>query len=466
MADALKSGSGGENERWLTFWAKRPLPILQSTKAGLTEFVGQGEKLRNNQISDLVLQDPLLVAHALRFVNQRQRTGLVSDVVSVENVVMLMGMDGFINRFSKLPSVEETLLPKHPGHYVALLGEVATARLAAHLAREFGVLRYDARLDEIFITALLAALPRMLRCLEAGLGTEVPPASLDKATLPLFARWHLPEVFATLLDEAGAANQRALLQQAALRLASRLQLGWWQDGIFEDIQLVANTLGCEPRQISELINRSLLHFARNRWPYAQVFPAARWLPMLPGLWPKPEARAAAPTRPGFADIMRELQHAGEVGASFNQIMALAIRAMTEGLGLRRVVFGLLLAGQNALRTRYLVGVAADDPLRSFQVDLNLPHLFTQLMLKPQSVWLNAGNRAKLESMLPRGLRAVIGDGEFFSMSLFVEDKPVGLFYGDNRTVAALTEGQYAAFKQVCLMTGQALTQQVKRQDKP
>ncbi|MFC4161558.1 hypothetical protein [Chitinimonas lacunae] len=464
MADALKTKPAGENERWLTFWAKRPLPILQSTKAGLTELATQGEALRASAISDLALQDPLLVAQALRAVNQRERTGLVSDVVAMESVILLMGVDGFIGRFTKLPTVEESLLPKHAAHYMALLNEVAVARLGARLAREFGMLRYDARLDEIFITALLAHLPRMLRRIEPGLGVEVPPVDWSRIALPLFARWRLPEVFATLLDDSGTTNQRALLHQAALRLAERLPFGWWQDGIDEDMMLAAHTLSCEPREISDLVNRCLLYFARHNWPYPRIFPAARWLPMLPGPWPKPQQAATAQTRPGLADILRELQHAGEVGASFNQMMSLAIRAMTEGLGLRRVVFGLLLAGQNALRTRYLVGVAADDPLRSFQVDLNLPHLFTQLMLKPQSVWLAEANRAKLESMLPRGLRAVIGEGEFFAMSLFVEDKPVGLFYADNRRGAALNDSQYAAFKHICQLTGQCLTRQVKRQD--
>lgn len=476
MADALTvtppqppAGSNDKNERWLAFWAKRPLPILQSTKAALAGFVGRTESLRTTDIVDLVLQDPLLTAHTLRHINQRERGSLAADIVSLENVVLLMGVDAFINQFSKLPSVESMLLPKQPARYFALLRDIATARLAARLAREFGILRYDARLDEIFVTALLANLPRLLRYIEAGIADPAPPVDLASVALPLFARWHLPEVFATLLDDSGSASQRALLHQAALRLGDRLQLGWWQDGIAEDLHLAAHTLGIEQPEAWGLVCQALLHFARSDWPYAQIFPPARWLPMQPGEWPKPQAKTApanteaAPAKPSLADITRELSRASDAGGSFNQIMGLAIRALSEGIGLGRIVFGLLMAGQNMVKARYVVGVVQDDPLRTFQLDLTAPHIFTKLMLKPQSIWLNAGNKAQFEALVPRALRQTAGDVEFFSMSLFVDDKPVGLFYADNPH-GTLTEAQYNAFKQVCLLTGQCLTRQARRLD--
>jgi hypothetical protein len=458
-----------EVDRWLAFWAGRPLPILQSTKAALAGFAGRAETARTSDIVDLVLRDPLLTAHTLRHINQTDRGSLAADIVSIESVVLLMGIDAFVAQFTQLPSIEAMLLPKQPARYFAVLREIATARLSARLAREFGMLRYDARLDEIFITALLAGLPKLLRHLEAGLGETAPPVQLSGIALPLFARWHLPEVFVTLLDDSGSASQRTLLHQAALRLSDKLQLGWWQEGILDDIHLAAHALGMEQQDAWEVVTKSLLHFARSDWPYAQILPPARWLPMLPGEWPKPQAKpAAAPAeaataKPSLADILRELNRASDAGGSFNQIMGLAIRALAEGIGFERIVFGLLMAGQNVLKTRYIVGATQDDPMRAFQVDLTAPHIFTKLMLKPQSIWLNATNRAQFESMLPKALRQTAGDTEFVAMSLFVDDRPVGLFYADNRT-GTLTEAQYAAFKQVCLMTGQCLTRQARRLD--
>ncbi|WP_374353545.1 hypothetical protein [Chitinimonas sp.] len=471
MANALNSAKSldTDSERWLQLWAQRPLPILQSTKAALAGFAGRAETARTSEIVDLVLRDPLLTAHTLRHINQRDRGSLAADVVSIENVVLLMGIDAFVHQFTKLPSVESLLLPKQPARYFALLRDLATARLAARLARALGVLRNDARLDEIFITALLADLPRLLKQLEAGMGEVLPGVDLAKVALPLFARWHLPEVFATLLDDAGSATQRALLQHAALRLAHRLQLGWWQEGVADDVHLAAHTLGVEQAEAWQLVCATMLDFARNDWPYAQIFPPARWLPMVAGEWPKPQAKAApaqAPVvapKPGLPDILRELSRASDAGGSFNQIMGLAIRGISEGIGLERIIFGLLLAGQNALKTRYVVGAAQDDPMRAFQVDLTAPHVFTKLMLKPQSIWINRSNRAQFDALLPRSLKQTAGEVDFFAMSLFVDDKPVGLFYADNRG-GSLHESQYTQFKQVCLITGQSLTRQARRLD--
>lgn len=469
--DEKSRAAADKNEAWLAFWAKRPLPILQSTKAALAAFEGQSETARISQIVDVVLCDPLLTAHVLRHINQRERSSLAADIVSVENVILLMGIDGFVGQFAKLPTVESLLLPKHPAHYVGLLRDIASARLAGRLAREFGVLRYDARLDEIFVTALLGGLPRMLRYLEIGLPDKAPVVDLERVALPLFARWHLPEVFNTLLDDSASSSQRSMLHQAALRLADRLQTGWWHDGIGEDLHLAAHTLDSEQAEVWVLVCKALLHFARKDWPYAQIFPPARWLAMQPGEWPRPKPKAAAveanksaeSAKPTLNDILRELQLAGQSGASFNQIMGLSIRAQAEGVGFKRIVFGLLMAGHNLLKTRYIVGASDDDPLRSFQIDLSAPHIFTRLMLKPQSLWLNATNRGQYESLLPRGLRQSVGHGEFVAMSLFVDDKPVGLFFADNHG-DVVTEAQYKNFKQICLMSGQCLTRQAKRLD--
>ncbi|MDK2124633.1 HDOD domain-containing protein [Parachitinimonas caeni] len=461
MTGLVKPRTSAPSDPWLTFWAKRPLPILQSTKAALAQFSGRAETARANEITAIVLRDPLLTAHALRFINQRPSASLASEVVSIDNVIMLMGINAFIG-FSKLPAVEQLLLPKHAPHYYQLLNEIVQARLAAKLAREFATLRYDARLDEIHVTALLARLPYMLRTIEPGLPEAAPRTDLEQVGVKLFEAWKLPESFSILLGESGA-TQRALLEQTAIRLATRLHTGWWDELVEDDLRILAATLGIEPPEVWRIVSGTMLKMAAKDWPYPQVPPPARWLPMIPGPWPKPKVAAAqAAPRQTLQDIMLQLVQAGESGASFNQIMSIAIKAIAVGIGIKRIVFAILMAGHNCLKTRYLHGAPNQDPLHELQIDLTAPHIVTKLMLKPQSIWLNASNHAQYESMLPRGLRQTIGPHEFFAMSLFVEDKPVGIFYADNLGSPALSEAQYHAFKQVCLVTGKCLTQQARR----
>jgi HD-like signal output (HDOD) protein len=451
-------------DEWVAFWEKRPLPVLQSTKAAIAQFAGRAETARSDQIVALILRDPLLTATALRAVNQRERSGLVADVVAIENVVLLMGIDPMLALFNKLPTVESILLPKSPAAYVAFLREITIARLAAKLAREFANLRYDSKLEEIFVSALLANLPKQLRALEPGLGRVMPKVDLAMVSAPLFARWHFPDVFTALIHPDDGGAQRGMMQQSILRMAEHLQWGWWQKTVADDLHVIASTVGLDEAECWDRICRAMLHFANKDWPYAQVFPPARWLAMQPGEWPKPKPKVEAVAKPSFQDFVREIAKAGETGASFNQIMTLAVRAMSEGVGMTRIVFSLLMAGQNMLKSRYVIGANGDDPLRGLQVDLGAPHLVTKLMLKPQSIWLNAGNAGQYEALLPKSLRQAVGEGEFFAMSLFVEDKPVGLFYADDRGGVAMTEAKYQTFKQICLATGQSLTRQAKRLD--
>ena len=57
----------------------------------------------------------------------------------------------------------------------------------------------------------------------------------------------------------------------------------------------------------------------------------------------------------------------------------------------------------------MIGGAADDGLRRLDLDLRERHLFSALMGRPQSVWLNAENAARYRAHLPAALLELPGD---------------------------------------------------------
>ncbi|MBV1775826.1 hypothetical protein KSF73_08860 [Burkholderiaceae bacterium DAT-1] len=462
MADALKTPAvAGNNDAWLAWWLARPIPILKSTKRMFKQLAGRLASVRMDEVVSAVLKDPLLTAYALRAINLRERSSLAADIVSIEATVLMMGMENLIHQFCELPEVEEILLPGHPKVYAELLGEVATARFSARVARTMGGMRYDARLDEIFVTALVARLPAMLRLLEKGYAEKVPSCDPATMTLQLFTRWRLPDVFTALLDESGTLTQRAQLQQAVLYMCDSLQAGWWAAGVDESLDVISRTLSTDRQAVWAEVTRIMLHFAHKDWPYKQIYSPARWLAMLPGPWPDERPKPAQTAKPSFGDYCREIKRAGEGDASFNQIMALTIRALSDAVLLERICFMLLMPGHNAIKTRYVIGAEMSDPLRTLQVELEAPHLVTKLMLKQQSFWMTDQNRPQYAKLVPSALLQAVGKTEFAVMSLHVEEKPVGLFYADKKG-ASLSEAQYNAFKQVCLLTAQALTTQARR----
>lgn len=444
------------------FWARRPLPILESSKQELLQLARKADRLRSADLSSRVLQDPLLTAQALRYINQRPRTGLSTEVVSIDSVILLMGVNAFVEQFLRLPTVESMLLPTHPQAYLQLQRELQQRRLASRLAREFGVQRYDAHLDELYIAGEVAGLERCLATLAPAV-PGAPAVVSPEDGIRLRANWKLPESICLLLNHQADISPRALLTQTAVTLAERMQAGWWQPATQDALHTAAAALASDQQSLWQSVTRLLLQGARRELAQPQVWPAARWLAMLPGDWPEP-AKPAPVAHTLSNDRLKQLaavvQNSAKAGASFNQIMMQAVTACTDGIGLNRVVFWLLMAGQNQLKVRYSVGLAGDDPLHELRIDLEAPHMFTQMMLKPQGVHLTAGNAKQLESLLPRGLRQVTGHGEFCAMSLFVGDKPVGLLYADRHgsAEAQVSEAQYQAFKQLCTFTGKCLTQ--------
>jgi hypothetical protein len=95
--------------------------------------------------------------------------------------------------------------------------------------------------------------------------------------------------------------------------------------------------------------------------------------------------------------------------------------------------------------------------------MTAPQLFNRLMEKMQGVWLNEKNRQALDPMIPEKVWELIGHGEFFAMSVFVNGKPVGLFYADRKRGACeLNEQGYLEFKQLCLVAAKGLAHLAKK----
>ena len=75
---------------------------------------------------------------------------------------------------------------------------------------------------------------------------------------------------------------------------------------------------------------------------------------------------------------------------------------------------------------------------------------------------HADNAAQLARHLSAVFRAEFRSDSFCAMSIFVGSKPIGLIVADRSGAGALSERHYRNFKQICLLTSQALTQSAAR----
>lgn len=164
-----------------------------------------------------------------------------------------------------------------------------------------------------------------------------------------------------------------------------------------------------------------------------------------------------PDADAFKQALKGIESHLDGSYNINQMSAVILKGLHNGIGLSRIMFAMVTPDGKRIKTRFTLGIPADNPLRHFEFSLGEPGLFGQLMGKTQGVWLNEGNRERLWPMLGEHLQHVVGVGDFFAMSLHSNAKPLGLIYADRGHGACnLDNHAYTDFKMLCLQAARGL----------
>ena len=492
-------------ETWLERLKPGQTPIFRHTKTVLLALEDRIDEVGAREVSNLVLADPLASLRLIYLANNRVSRHFGNEVATVEHAIMMQGLGVYIGQVAEFPVLEETPLGREPESLNSLYRLLRLAQHAAWQARDFAVLHSDVRAEEVEVAALLYYAPEFLFWLDAPdtarelarlrriKETEEAEAealgfALEPLRLMLLEAWKIPEIIRDLLDARHAGRSRNIILKACLDIAHRSRHGWWDEHLQADYQALADIENTPLEVIVGTVHRNAVRAARHgAWIPAP--PAAAWLPMLPGPWPheQPAADAApAPVHatlpPSAADSGAETNAPGveapaclqpdqaalqaclqgieahlDGSLNLNQMLALVLKGLHHGLGLSRVVFAMVTPDGQRVKSRFTLGVGAQESLRHFEFPLHSKDLFGHLMTKMQGVWLNPDNRARLWPMVRPELKGMLGEGEFLAMSLFVGDRPFGLIYADRgRSGCRLDGATYDGFKRLCLQAVRGL----------
>ncbi|MDW8322789.1 MAG: HDOD domain-containing protein [Burkholderiales bacterium] len=507
-------------DEWLARLRPGDTPVFRHTKDSLRMLRGRLDTLDLREVTSVVLSDPLATLRLIYLANNRTRRHVGHEVATVEHAVMMQGLGVYLEQAARFPVLEELPVGRDAHTLASLYRLLRLAQHAAWQARDFAVLHADVRAEEVEVAAVLYYAPEFLFWLDAPdtarklqrLRRVLEPQeaerqalgfALEPLRLMLLEAWKIPDVIRDMLDERHATRSRNIILRACLDIAHRSRFGWWDAHLLEDYQALADIEHTPLEVIVQTAHRNAVRVARHgAWIPAP--PAAAWLPMLPGEWPQtqvemqppPPDRAAAhspapaaPTpettaRPSStpspgpevivcptpdyaaleAAVQRIEQHL-DGSLDLNQTMALVLKGLHQGLGLKRVVFAMVTPDGQRVKSRFTLGVQAQEPLRHLEFALGGRDLFARLMQKVQGLWLNADNEARLAPLMDARLAAAVGQGEFFAMSLFVGERPFGLIYADRgRTGCGLDAASYEHFKRLCLLAMRALSALGVRQD--
>jgi HD-like signal output (HDOD) protein len=152
-----------------------------------------------------------------------------------------------------------------------------------------------------------------------------------------------------------------------------------------------------------------------------------------------------PTRPDAPSA--DTPPAAPAAAKENTLQAkfgLLLHQARRDLGLQRILFAMLTPDRQHIRARFVREEEKSD-LGSFKAPAGTRNLFAVLINKPAALWVNGDNQMKYLPLIPSEVAGLINTGEFMTVSVVVNAKPVGLLYADTQA-GKLTKDQFERFK--------------------
>ncbi len=445
--------------------------------------------------SQSIQLDPGLALKILRTMGA-SKNSLRAENPNLEQATMVIGVKQTIARVRSLPLINQMQNPARQG----LLQVISRSHHAAFQAWYWGRALSDLAPEQIYLAALLYDIPEMLlwqnacdTMLELSMQIKEQGLPRDEAQyivlgngLEHFARelalkWNLPQFMQTCLRPENIDQPRIRSVVLAVQMARLAENGWYSNELAVLLEQIAEHLDKPFSQaVTEIHQLSVS--AALQTPFYNTQPAAALLPMLPSKKRKENTQnntAKSATTPAsklkqtnsattevcltpqkelFEAAVKELEQNAHV-LNLHSIMRTAIHGMHDGIGLNRVLFAMINKDRSHLVARYMVGTDNDPQFNRFKLELKAPHLFTRMLEKSQSIWINDDNRNSFWPLVPTMVKNMINTDSFLARSIHINGKAIGLFYADRHSPGCILDDlAYNRFRQICQVTEQQLAQ--------
>jgi HD-like signal output (HDOD) protein len=441
-------------------------PIMPATAVELDRLLGL-RATRTPQLQHLLLNDPAAAIAVFRTLG-RLRPGACDTVSDAAHAISLIGVDPLREVIQSIPRLTRPQGGRlHEGANFAYSQAAHAAHYANALAEHAGVgqnheVPTAALLHHPAVIALWTAAPesaqRATYAVRDGVDFEMAFSAelgepVEDANQRLAEAWSLPALARQSLGDWDDFNPRPQLVKLADSLAQTTSAGWHGETLAMVSVILAEYLDGDEDAAIAWLHRETVEAARRLQGFDYPLPVFELLLIddddeiddghagpVPefGAWrtrPPPE-----PSPSGKPDL--------------HETVAEVMRRIRRESGATRVMFAMIDRERRYLKCRITLGGAAEDALRRLEVRMDERNLFSLLMTKPQSVWLHRGNARKYQAYLSRDLRAVFGPEGAFMMSIYVGDKPLGLFYADG---PGLSDSGYAQFRSLCREAAEVLS---------
>jgi HD-like signal output (HDOD) protein len=344
--------------------------------------------------------------------------------------------------------------------------------------------------------------------------------SLQQIGLKVMCDMRLPDFVCDVFDDAKASLPRMQMVNLAVQLANMVEFGWHTEHVTGIIGAIAGYLNKHPEHTARIVQQNAINAARDLT-FSVTPPAASLLALIPSdddrllleqfpdelesqqhstvsdkkstsaqpseIQPvrqsgeiiieqaaeRSHARQQAGTgktstssvvclspQPALlARAIKELE-AGKGKLADDEVIKIAVEGMRNGIGFHRVVFAVPSSNGLYLEACKIIGSEYDAAFNMFKIKLDKLNLFSRLLEKPSSIWINDENRGKYWRSIPSEFKVLIKINSFCAMSVCLDGKPVGLFYVDQCSPECKIDKQaFTLFRHLGLLAARCLTEQ-------
>ena len=260
-------------DAWVRFFSSAEIPILRKTARRLEEARQNSDRVNGRDIASIVLQDPLMAIRVLAYIHPFRGKHLRSDITTIANAVMMLGIEPFFAHFDAPPTIE-AMLKDEPQALLGVLQVIRRVQRASNYAHDWAFERHDLNIEEVALAALLHDLAEILLwCFAPRLAIKIRDLHLADKTLrsataqqqvlgfPLFdlqralcTAWHLPELLSTLMDDDNAFQPRVRNVILAVNLARHSSSDWTDAALPDDFIAIEKLLHIKRETLLSRLN--------------------------------------------------------------------------------------------------------------------------------------------------------------------------------------------------------------------
>lgn len=255
-------------DSWVAYLSEHEIPVLRHTARQLEGLAQDLDRINGRDVSAVALHDPLMTVRVLAYIQPYRGKRLQGEITTVEQAVMMLGIEPFFRHFHNVLVVEDTL-KAHPQALLGLLHVARRAQRASRYAYDWALWRHDLNAEEVRIAALLHDLAEILLwCFAPHLALEIQARQRGDRTLrsaavqqevlgiqlielqqALCHAWALPDLLPRLMDDQHANHPRVRNVVLAVNLARHSANGWDDAALPDDYAAIGELLNLTPEAV-------------------------------------------------------------------------------------------------------------------------------------------------------------------------------------------------------------------------